>query len=200
MTEEEAERKKASGSEHAVQSLDHTVSTVDGATRSIDAVRMSSHSDRQPRSPVDATMDKAHKQSEKSERRGANEQAMPDRTLGTMRSSSADRTHGQAGSTLPVVEEAGEAGSTGGRSRNSVAGNAVDEKESSIPEDKTSQGGIRRVISNDQPMTEKADAGGSVGVPVLPPLMTSPAMMDPEKSLVGGGLDRPDKLDLRHGV
>ncbi len=102
MTEEEAERKKASGSEHAGQYLDHTVSTVDGATRSIDTVRMSSHSDRQARSPVEKTMEKAQRQAEKSEKKGANEQAMPDRTLGTMRSSSADRTHGQTGSTLPV--------------------------------------------------------------------------------------------------
>ncbi|KAH0538498.1 hypothetical protein FGG08_004885 [Glutinoglossum americanum] len=42
----------------------------------------------------------------------------PQRTLTSVRSPSAERTSGVAGATLPVVEEAGEAGSTSGRSRN----------------------------------------------------------------------------------
>ncbi len=104
-------------------------------------------------------MEKAQRQAERSEERGANEQAMPDRHLGAMRSPSAERSHGQAGSTLPVVEEVGEAGSTGGRSGNSVGGGSVvDEKEKGRPRDDETRGGIRRVRSEAEPPTrEKVD-------------------------------------------
>ncbi|KAH0534110.1 hypothetical protein GP486_008932, partial [Trichoglossum hirsutum] len=52
------------------------------------------------------------------EKQGASEEDRPQRTLSSVRSPSAERTGGVAGATLPVVEEAGEAGSTSGRSRN----------------------------------------------------------------------------------
>lgn len=163
MTEEEAERKTVLESAHTRQSYEHPVTSLDGPSASLDAIRRSSHSDRLPRSPVDKTMEKAQKQAEKSERKGANEQVMSDRTLGTMRSPSAERSHGQAGSTLPVVEEAGEAGSTGGRSGGSVGGSAPDEKERgrSRDGDGKSQGGIRRVVSaGEQPTSDKVVLGG----------------------------------------
>lgn len=51
------------------------------------------------------------------ERVGVNEGDRPTRNLGTVRSPSAERTGGAAGAVLPVVEEAGEGGSTGARSR-----------------------------------------------------------------------------------
>ncbi len=194
ITEEEAERKKALEPDRAHQSLDHPLSAVDGPT-SLDAIRRSSHSDRLPRSPVDKTIEKAPKQAERSERKGGNEQAMPERVLGPMRSPSVERSHGQAGSTLPVVEEAGEAGSTGGRSGGSVGGNAVDEKDRGRSRDGESQGGIRRVISGEQQTTDNVD--GVLDAPKLSPLMTSLSTVDPEKSLVGG-LEKPGDLDLRH--
>jgi 1-phosphatidylinositol-4-phosphate 5-kinase len=49
-------------------------------------------------------------------RRSSSEESVPDRTLSTMRSPSAERTNDRAGMTLPVVDEAGESSSTGGRS------------------------------------------------------------------------------------
>lgn len=52
----------------------------------------------------------------KSERSGAKEEAAEPRVLTTTRSPSADRSGGMQGQTLPVVEELGEASSTGGRS------------------------------------------------------------------------------------
>ncbi|KAF2838582.1 SAICAR synthase-like protein, partial [Patellaria atrata CBS 101060] len=67
-----------------------------------------------PRSPTDIVMEKAEKQAEKSKRRGASEDNTPERIIAAVRSPSADR--GELGSTLPVVEEAVESGSTGGRS------------------------------------------------------------------------------------
>lgn len=197
MTEEEAERRKVLDKEHTRQSNDQNLWTVDGPITSLDVARRSSHSDRLPRSSVEKTIEKAQKQAEKSERNGANEQAMPERILATTRSSSAERTHGQAGSTLPVVEEVGEGGSTGGRSGTSVGGSVVDEKERGGERGEESKGRIRRVISSKEPSVEKAD--GLLNPPVLPPLTSSPATMDPEKSLVGGS-EKPQELYLRHAT
>lgn len=186
MTEAETERKKTSEADPTSQAHDHSISALDGSTtsRSLDAIRRSSHSDRLPRSPVDKTMEKALKQAEKSERKGANEQAISDRTLSAVRSPSTERSHGQGGSTLPVVEEAGEAGSTGGRSGGSIGENAIDEKERGRSRDECLQGGIRRVVSGDQqPMSEKTD--GFQNASVLPVITTKPTLMDPEKNPVG---------------
>jgi len=53
----------------------------------------------------------------KSEKKGENEADRPEpRVMTTVRSPSAERTGGLQGQTLPVVEEIGEASSTGGRS------------------------------------------------------------------------------------
>ncbi|KAI9801687.1 MAG: Phosphatidylinositol-4-phosphate 5-kinase [Piccolia ochrophora] len=79
------------------------------------------------RTSTDRVMEKAERQARKTEREGASEAHAPDRNLTTLRSPSADRTNGTAGSTLPVVEEAGEHGSTSGRSRD---GSVPNEKES----------------------------------------------------------------------
>ncbi|RPA89261.1 SAICAR synthase-like protein [Choiromyces venosus 120613-1] len=59
-------------------------------------------------------VDRAHDQAE---RTGVNEGDRPSRSLGTVRSPSAERTGGATGAVLPVVEEAGEGSSTGARSR-----------------------------------------------------------------------------------
>lgn len=56
----------------------------------------------------------------KGERKGDDESERPEpRTIGVVRSPSAERTNGLQGQTLPVVEEMGEASSTGGRSGHS---------------------------------------------------------------------------------
>ena len=69
------------------------------------------------RSSTDRVMEKAEKQVRKAEDRGMTEDGAPsDRTLGAVRSPSAERTAGVGGATLPIVEEAGEGASTGGRS------------------------------------------------------------------------------------
>ena len=64
---------------------------------------------------------------------GANQGEKPERTLAAVRSPSADRTNGVAGAILPVVEEAGEAGSTSGRSRDeSTLATQLDEKDNHV--------------------------------------------------------------------
>ena len=68
------------------------------------------------RGSAERTMDKAEKQARKSEQAGATEANVPDKFLSTVRSPSAEQTNGLAGTILPVVEEVGESGSTGGRS------------------------------------------------------------------------------------
>ena len=146
-----------------------------------------------PRSPADRTIEKAEHQARKSQRDGVSEEDIPSRSLGTVRSTSADRTNGVTGNTLPVVEEAGEAGSTGGRSRcasgqNSASNSFHGEKEQGRgrspgppfmpPEDAHGAGG-----------REKMGDGALLGIPYLPPLSSSPAPLDPEKSVVGRSPD-----------
>ncbi|SLM37097.1 phosphatidylinositol-4-phosphate 5-kinase its3 [Lasallia pustulata] len=69
-----------------------------------------------PRASAERTTDKAEKQARKPEQAGPPEANVPEKFLSTVRSPSVERTNGLAGATLPVVEEAGESGSTGGRS------------------------------------------------------------------------------------
>jgi 1-phosphatidylinositol-4-phosphate 5-kinase len=64
----------------------------------------------------------------KSEKRGSNEDSVPNRTITTVRSPSAERTNDRAGMTLPIVDEVGESSSMGGRSAQD-ADERVDENE-----------------------------------------------------------------------
>lgn len=91
MTAEEAEREKQSG-EH-----------LDGAHRQT-SFGLS-------RKSTDKVVQKVEKQAQKTEQQGANEETTPDRTITSMRSTSAEIQGGVGGQTLPVVEEDGEAGS-----------------------------------------------------------------------------------------
>ena len=135
-------------------------------------------------------MDKALKQAEKIELRSSSDQPLPERTLATKRSPSAERTHGSAGTTLPVVEEAGEAGSTGGRSGGSFGpenGNPVDKEEKSkgrIGQDRGGKDSIT-VIRNsaDADHDHDHDQQAISNVPILPPVVVSPLAIDPEKRL-----------------
>ena len=63
-----------------------------------------------------STLARNEKEAVKSEMRGESEDAVEPRVISTARSPSADRSGGMQGQTLPVVEELGEASSTGGRS------------------------------------------------------------------------------------
>jgi 1-phosphatidylinositol-4-phosphate 5-kinase len=116
----------------------------------------------------------------KSEKRGEHECDRPDpRLISTVRSPSAERTGGLQGQTLPVVEEMGEASSTGGRSGNSRE----------LDENDENRDGDRR------PLTPAKDYGansdGSVRQPIsrssldkeLPPLPTvaSPVQMSDDE-------------------
>ena len=105
MTREEAEKEKQSGDQ------------LDG---SIHTNRQSSQ--HFSRASVEKVLDRAEYQAHKTERHGALEDESQDRTLTSVRSPSAERSNGIAGATLPVVEEVGEAGSTGGRSGRSTDG------------------------------------------------------------------------------
>lgn len=109
MSREEVEREK--------QSRERTTSSLDPQLRSGRGIA---------RSSTDKVMEKA--ENHKTEVDGVSEKGVTDRTLGALRSTSADRSNGLAGATLPVVDEAGEAGSTGGRSGRSRDENAMNEE------------------------------------------------------------------------
>ena len=193
MTKEEADRRKQEGvpplheSEAGVQAQQRGDShlSFDGTRNSRDS------SERGPRSPaIDRTMQKAQRQAEKSslERRRSSKDEPPDRTLGTFDSAGADKSHGNLGATLPIVEEAGEACSTGGRSgRSGNSTQQVNEKDSdnfegSSSDPRNSGGGIRRVPAS----MKEHERSFLPDVPKLEPMLSaSPPPMDPEKSIIG---------------
>jgi hypothetical protein len=102
----------------------------------------------EPRSPeVEKTMSKAQRQADKTERgkRTSQEDDVPERTLGTqLDGAGGDLSH------LPVVEEVGEANSTGGRSNASNSRQDLNEKVRSGegPGNLMSNGGIRQVSAS----------------------------------------------------
>lgn len=75
----------------------------------------------QDRVSTDKVMEKAELQAERSKEKGASEEDVPSRSMHVVRSPSAER--GELGTTLPVVEEAVESSSTGGRSGRSTETN-----------------------------------------------------------------------------
>ena len=68
---------------------------------------------------TDRVLEKAEVQAERSRRRGRSEEDVPSHNMRAVRSPSAER--GELGTTLPVVEEAGESSSVGGRSNRSAS-------------------------------------------------------------------------------
>jgi len=68
---------------------------------------------------TDRVLEKAEHQAERSRQRGRSEKDVPQRDMKAVRSPSAER--GEMGMTLPVVEEAGESSSVGGRSNRSAS-------------------------------------------------------------------------------
>ncbi|KAH7138195.1 hypothetical protein B0J11DRAFT_9008 [Dendryphion nanum] len=73
------------------------------------------------RASTERVLEKAEIQAERSRQRGASEDDVPERSMHPIRSPSAER--GEMGTTLPVVEEAVESSSTGGRSGRSTETN-----------------------------------------------------------------------------
>jgi len=82
---------------------------LDGSTNESSSHRRSSFPI--SRRSTDKVVGDAEKQAHKTEKQGAHEEPARDRTLSAVRSPSAERSAGVAGSTLPVVEEDGEGGS-----------------------------------------------------------------------------------------
>ncbi|KAI9641252.1 Phosphatidylinositol-4-phosphate 5-kinase [Ciborinia camelliae] len=79
-----------------------------------------------------ATIQRAENEALRTEHDGRREHVEP-RTVSTVRSPSAERTNGLQGQILPVVEEMGEASSTGGRSGRSIRSTYDDEMRPATP-------------------------------------------------------------------
>jgi 1-phosphatidylinositol-4-phosphate 5-kinase len=123
------------------------------------------------RSSTDRVMEKAEHQAEKSQRHGHPERDVPNLHMRAVRSPSAER--GEIGTTLPVVEEAGEAASLGGRS------NRSHDAPTRAPPPPPSEGmfvtPLQRPVARDvdhgrpPPTPPKDSATGSEGRPPTPP-------------------------------
>ena len=128
------------------------------------------------RTSTERVLEKAEKQARLSEDNGAAESSAHDRTLSAIRSPSAERTSGVAGSTLPIVEEVGEGGSTGGRSgRSQERGGSVTPSDLNIDSGPVLGGRPPPTPPKDHPLRNKQ-------LPSLPPavpFMASPAPMSP---------------------
>ena len=141
--------------------LAEQVPIVDGATAkaSIDENRKSTASMRTQQSPkTEKVMERAEREAQKSQRKGASEDDVPERRLGAVRSPSADRGDGYGGTTLPVVEEVvGESQSTGGRSGGSRERREEREssQERSRPKSPTTHGATLQTVA--QPPSPKDD-------------------------------------------
>ncbi|KAF1844053.1 SAICAR synthase-like protein [Cucurbitaria berberidis CBS 394.84] len=99
-TREAADREKREEAANPIRDSTHNINTVS-------------------RSSTDKVMEKAEHQAERSRQRGRSEEDVPNREMRAVRSPSAER--GEIGTTLPVVEEAGESSSVGGRSNRSAS-------------------------------------------------------------------------------
>lgn len=116
---EEAEREKENVTQPTVP---HTSSNTfsNRNTTSTESPRRRSNSQNMRSSTSNTTLQRNENDAMRSEVRGEHESDRPDpRTIMTVRSPSAERTNGLQGQILPVVEEMGEASSTGGRSTRS---------------------------------------------------------------------------------
>lgn len=119
--EEAAREAQAAPKQGVPHTNSNTFSARDQNTSSMDSGRRRSGSQPMFRSNTsNTTLQRNENEAMNSERRGEDESHRPDpRTISTVRSPSADRSGGHQGQTLPVVEEFGEASSTGGRSGHS---------------------------------------------------------------------------------
>lgn len=107
----------------------NNISTHRRNTTSIDSTRRRSGSQHMHRTTTsNTTIQRNENEAMKSEKNGdADDEAEP-RKISTRRSPSAERTGGLQGQTLPVVEELGEASSTGGRSGRSGRSREQDDR------------------------------------------------------------------------
>lgn len=123
------------------------------------------------RSSTDRVMEKAEHQAEKTQRHGVPEREIPNLQMRTVRSPSAER--GEIGTTLPVVEEAGEAASLGGRSNRSHE--APSRSPPPPPTEEAYASPLQRPIARDvehgrpPPTPPKDSATGSEHRPPTPP-------------------------------
>ncbi|KAL1650088.1 Phosphatidylinositol-4-phosphate 5-kinase [Didymella pomorum] len=123
------------------------------------------------RSSTDRVMEKAEHQAEKTQRHGVPEQHVPNLQMRVVRSPSAER--GDIGTTLPVVEEAGEASSLGGRSNRSHE--APTRSPPAPPTEETHATPLQRPLARDvehgrpPPTPPKDSATGSEERPPTPP-------------------------------
>lgn len=116
---EEAQREKENPQQTTVP-LTNSNTFSNRNTASTESPRRQSGSQNMRSSASNNTVQRNENDAMRGESRGEHESDRPDpRTIMTVRSPSAERTNGMQGQILPVVEEMGEASSSGGRSTRS---------------------------------------------------------------------------------
>ncbi|TVY37644.1 Phosphatidylinositol 4-phosphate 5-kinase [Lachnellula subtilissima] len=172
-------------------------------TSSLDSTRRSGNHHMHRTSPNNPTIQRNSNDALKGEKHGEDEADRPDpRTIGIVRSPSAERTNGMQGQTLPVVEELGEASSTGGRSAHSQDRDSNGDIRPMTPAKLTADGRPMtpaKLTADGRPVTPAKDyspIGNGYGLrkqvsrqsldKVLPPLPTtaSPTPMNEKESII----------------
>jgi 1-phosphatidylinositol-4-phosphate 5-kinase len=146
---------------------------------STDSARNRSDSQHLQRTSTDNTViQRAQTEAIKTEKLGSNEQLVPHRTLGTVRSPSAERTNDRNGMTLPIVDEAGESSSTGGRSNQDAEENGLADagRPPTPPKDKD-------FVLERRPKHEKTESYDSNKALPAIPLVKSPEPMKEKDSV-----------------
>lgn len=162
---------------------------------SIDSTRFSG--ERFSQSSVERTLEKAQKQAHKTEMEGRSEEETPERVLATARSPSAERSGGVAGTTLPVVEEAGEAASTGGRSAHS----AHSQSRNPDAEDNQCEGNTQQLPNGDSGFgsgtSESPAERKSVSNPTAAAYLPDPPKLEPRFSQSPSPVEPQKRKDQR---
>lgn len=174
-TREEAEREAA---EKATAEPSGAVSTETARNR-LDAHQT------QRSGPDNLVIQRAETEAMKSEKRGSSEDSVPNRTIITVRSPSAERTNDRAGMTLPIVDEVGESSSTGGRSAQDAdeKGDGNETDKDYLPLTPPKDNGILPGTSPKKPVSMRNSSFDSNKALPAIPTATSPEPMDEEASV-----------------
>jgi 1-phosphatidylinositol-4-phosphate 5-kinase len=195
-TREEAQR------DEELQAAEENLIQTDAANGATDIV-----AERPPRSQemrrsesTNSVIRKAESAAVKSERRGGSEDNVPDKVLSTVDSPSGDRGAERGDTVLPIVDEAGESSSTGGRSRRS---DSVEARPVTPPKDNVKSRNISERARGDR--SRGSSFNSNKALPELPREASSSSLNKAGKlrlreSMDSGhssGSDTPWKLALR---
>jgi len=132
--------------------------------------------------PDNLVIQRAETEAMKSEKRGSSEDSVPNRTLTTVRSSSAERTNDRAGMTLPIVDEVGESSSTGERSAHEKGDENETDKEHHPPTPPKDNGLVTGTSPKNPVSVRNSSFDSNKALPAIP-AVASPEPMEARASV-----------------